>query len=82
MYKYKTSGVCSKEINYDIIDNKIFNVSFKNGCKGNLLALSSLLQGMEVEVALNKLKGIKCQGNTSCPDQFARALEEYLAKKA
>jgi hypothetical protein len=34
---------------------------------------------MKVEDVISKLKGIPCQGNTSCPDQLAKALEEYMA---
>ena len=28
------------------------------------------------------LKGVPCRNGTSCPDQFARALEAELAKRA
>ena len=34
---YKTTGVCAKEINFEIEDNKIKSVSFVNGCPGNLM---------------------------------------------
>lgn len=81
MYSYKTSGVCSKEINFEVIDNRISNVSFIRGCSGNLQGLSRLLEGLEVNEAVKKLKGIKCQGDTSCPDQLARALEELVLNK-
>lgn len=75
---YKTAGVCAKEIIFDIEDNKIKDVSFVNGCSGNLMGISKLVEGMEVEDAISKLKGIDCRGKgTSCPDQLARALEEY-----
>lgn len=81
MYSYKTSGVCSKEINFDILDNKITNVSFVGGCNGNLQGLSSLLEGLEVEDAIRRLEGISCGGkNTSCPDQFVKALQEMVIK--
>lgn len=81
MYSYKTQGVCSKEINFDIIDNKVTNVSFIKGCKGNLMGISKLIEGMEINEAIKRLKGIPCQGDTSCPDQLSKALEEILAKK-
>lgn len=75
---YKTTGVCAKEINFEIEDNKIKNVSFVNGCPGNLMGVARLVEGMEVEEAILKLKGIDCKGKgTSCPDQLAKALEEY-----
>lgn len=75
---YKTKGVCAKEINFEIEDNKIKNVTFLNGCPGNLLGVSRLVEGMDVDYAISKLKGIDCGGKgTSCPDQLARALEKY-----
>lgn len=79
MYSYITSGVCSREINFNIEDNKIKNVLFIGGCDGNLKGLSRLVEGMEVTEAIKRLKGINCkQKLTSCPDQLAKALEEYI----
>lgn len=74
MYSYKTNGVCSSEINFDIANNKIANVLFIGGCNGNLQGLSKLLEGLEVEDAIKKLEGISCSGkDTSCPDQFTKS---------
>lgn len=79
METYKTSGVCAKEIQFEIKDNQIMSVNFIGGCPGNLLGISTLVKGMEVEEAISKLKGIPCRTkSTSCPDQFAKVLEEYL----
>lgn len=79
MYSYITSGVCSREINFDIEDNKIKSVLFIGGCDGNLKGLSRLIEGMEVSDAIKRLKGINCGRKlTSCPDQLAKALEEYI----
>lgn len=81
MNTYKTSGVCSAKINYEVKDGVIEHVEFINGCQGNLLGISSLVKGMKVEDAITKLKGIDCKGKgTSCPDQLSKALEEYLSK--
>ncbi|WP_243688682.1 TSCPD domain-containing protein [Geotalea toluenoxydans] len=41
-------------------------------------AVGALVKGMAVEEAIRRLKGIACQGDTSCPDQLARALEQAL----
>lgn len=80
MYSYTPSGVCAKKINFDIIDNKISKVAFIGGCPGNLEALSSLLEGMDVNEAIKRLKGINCGSKeTSCSDQFAQALEEIIS---
>lgn len=81
MHTYKTSGVCSKEINFDVVDNKVTNVSFVAGCPGNLKAVAALIEGMDVNEAISRLKGLTC-GNktTSCPDQLSKALEATLTK--
>ena len=75
MYQYNTKGVCSKSIYFDIQDHKLKNVIFLGGCNGNLKGIGALVEGMDVDEAISKLKGITC-GNksTSCPDQLAQAL--------
>ena len=37
--------VCSKLINFDLIDGKIYNLKYLRGCHGNLQAIGSLLEG-------------------------------------
>ena len=77
--KYKTKGVCSKEINFTIEDGKVKDVSFKSGCSGNLQGIGKLVEGMKVEEVITKLKGLDCGGRgTSCPDQLSKALEQAL----
>lgn len=74
---YKTVGTCSKEINFDIEDNKIHNVSFVGGCNGNLKAVSSLVEGQDIDTVIKRLKGITCNSKqTSCGDQLVTALQE------
>ncbi|MCT4621683.1 MAG: TIGR03905 family TSCPD domain-containing protein [Marinisporobacter sp.] len=75
MYVYKTTGVCAREISFSVENNKIKEVKFHGGCPGNTLGLSILLEGMNVNEAISKLRGITC-GNksTSCPDQLSKAL--------
>lgn len=74
---YKTSGVCTRSISYEIIDGKLHNVSFVGGCNGNLQGIARLVEGMSVQEAVSRLKGIRCGlKSTSCPDQLARALEQ------
>ena len=75
--------VCSKKIDFDLIDGKIYNLKYLGGCNGNLQAIGSLLEGATVEFALERLMGINCNGRgTSCTDQFARVLKEVLASVA
>lgn len=82
MATYITNGVCSSSIEFEIIDGKLYSVRFKNGCDGNLEGISRLVEGMNVQDVIEKLRGIPCQGVTSCPDQLAKALEQYLQEKA
>lgn len=80
--QYKTSGTCSKLIDFEIEDDIIKSVAFTGGCNGNLQGISSLVRGMDINEAISKLKGIKCGfKDTSCPDQLAKALEAYKAKE-
>lgn len=81
--QYKTSGTCSQLIDFEVEDDIIKSVAFTGGCNGNLKGISALVSGMKVDDAISKLKGIKCGfKNTSCPDQLARALEQYKSGSA
>lgn len=74
-YNYRTSDTCSTEINFEINDGVVSNISFIGGCNGNLKAVSVLVDGMKADEAADKLKGITCGRRlTSCADQFAAAL--------
>ena len=64
---YKTHNVCSRSIEFEVENNII------TACKFN---------GMTVDEAIRRLKGIQCRNGTSCPDQLATALEEYKANHA
>lgn len=76
---YKTKGVCSKEINFDLVDGKVHNVSFVGGCNGNLKGICSLIEGQDAKEVINRLEGIQCGfKSTSCPDQLAQALKSAL----
>jgi len=79
---YKTKGVCSQAIKFDIDDNNtVHSVEFVGGCAGNALGVSSLIEGMDVDKAIERLQGIKCGfKNTSCPDQLAQALKQATSK--
>ena len=78
---YTPSGVCSRQIHFDIVDNKVRNVSFRGGCNGNLQGISRLIEGMDVDEAISRIEGIHCGfKSTSCPDQLSRALKEAVGK--
>ena len=74
--RYIPKGVCSNAIDINVNNGIIESVSFTGGCNGNPQGISSLVKGMKVEEAIERLKGIKCGfKSTSCPDQLAQALE-------
>lgn len=75
---YTTQGVCSRQISFDVVDDKVVNVKFNGGCNGNTQGLSKLIEGMEVDEVIKRVDGITCGARpTSCPDQLARALKQY-----
>lgn len=72
---YIPKGVCSRQIDVEIEDGKVKSVQFVGGCNGNTQGVSSLVRGMNVDEAIERLEGINCNGRgTSCPDQLAKAL--------
>lgn len=79
---YKTKGVCSRQINFEMDGDIIRSVNFVGGCHGNTQGISRLVEGMDIHSAISKIDGIDCGGRgTSCPDQLAKALKEYLEKR-
>lgn len=76
MKTYMTLGTCSKAINYEVVDGVVTKCEFVGGCPGNTRGVARLVIGRKVEDVIALLKGISCRGNTSCPDQLARALEQ------
>lgn len=82
-YTYMTKGTCSKKIDIELEGDTIQSVVFTGGCKGNLQGISRLVQGMNVDDIITRLRGTRCGANkTSCPDQLSWALEEAKAKAA
>lgn len=78
--RFQTRGVCSNAIDFDVVDNKVTNVRFQGGCSGNTQGVAALVEGMNIDEAIKRMKGIKCGFKpTSCPDQLATALEQYKA---
>ena len=81
MHTYKTLGTCSRQILFEVENDVVKNVKFIGGCSGNLQGIAKLVENNSVDNVINLLKGIKCRNGTSCPDQLAKALEEYKLKK-
>ena len=77
MYTYKTQGTCSTAIDLEIRDGIISYCRIHDGCRGNTTGLAAMVIGQNAEEVAAKLAGIPCRGNTSCPDQLAKAIRSY-----
>lgn len=76
-YNYKTQGVCSQMISFDIDKDVISNINFLGGCNGNLKAISKLVDGWTVDKIEQYLSGNTCgYKTTSCADQLAKAVRK------
>lgn len=53
---YKTKGVCSREINFEVEDNKVKNVQFVGGCSGNTQGVARLIDGMDIDEAISRIE--------------------------
>ena len=80
-YRYTPEGVCSMQMIFDIENNIVNKLKIVGGCPGNTVGVSKLVEGRTIDEIISLLKDIQC-GNkgTSCPDQVAKALEEYKRK--
>ena len=71
----------TRAIDFDVVDGKVTNTKFTMGCMGNTQGVARLVEGMDVNEAISRMKGIDCNGRgTSCPDQLAKALEQAIQK--
>ena len=82
-YTLYPKGVCSTQIDLDVTDGKIHNLSYTGGCNGNLKALGAMCEGASAEEVIRRLSGITCGYKaTSCSDQLALLLQDAMKKKA
>ena len=80
-YKYRTRGVCSQEISFDINGNVITNIEFFGGCPGNLKAIAKVVDGKTVEEIEEMFSDIRCGNKTTyCSKQIEHEVRE--AKEA
>ena len=77
MFHYVNHGTCSTGIDLEIEDGVITYCQFQNGCKGNTQGLARMVIGQSADEVVKRLEGIQCRGNTSCPDQLAKAIRAY-----
>lgn len=82
MFVYKTKGVFSQEIHFELDGDTIKSVEFIGGCSGNTQGVARLVEGMKVSEAISRLEGIKCGFRpTSCPDQLTKGLKLALQQQ-
>ena len=82
-YEYKTHGVCSSKILFDLEDGVVNNIRFIGGCSGNTQGVAALANGKPADEVISILQGIRCGFKpTSCPDQLAQALIAAKEKEA
>ena len=75
-YTYKTKGVCSSEIAFDMeADGTVKDIKFTGGCNGNLKAIARLVEGWNYADIVARTEGNTCGfKSTSCADQLSKAL--------
>lgn len=77
--EYHPNGVCSRLFKITVDGDIVVSLEVTGGCNGNLQGISTLVKGMKIKDVITKLDGIKCRGSmngqTSCPDQIAKALK-------
>ena len=82
-FRYRTRGVCSREIRLETDGHTVSHVEIVGGCNGNSQGVAALVEGMEVDEVIRRTQGIRCGGkDTSCPDQLAKALSAAMEKLA
>ena len=82
MEAYRPQGTCSRQILFEVDDNGILtDLKFLGGCAGGLQALVRFTVGRPVAEIIELCDGIKCKNDTSCPEQLAIALKEYIMEQ-
>ena len=82
MFTYAPKGTCSRQILFNVdAENKMRDVRFIGGCSGNLQGIARLVEGKNIDEVETLLAGVRCKGNTSCPDQLSKAIGAYKAEK-
>ena len=83
MFTYAPKGTCSRQILFNVdAENNMHDVRFIGGCSGNLQGIARLVEGKNIDEVEAILAGVRCKGNTSCPDQLSKAIGAYKAEKS
>ncbi len=82
MEAFRTSGTCSRQILFQVDENDILiDLKFLGGCAGGLQAISRLTIGKNINEVIIICEGIRCKNDTSCPDQLAKALKDFIKRR-
>ena len=76
MRRYIPSRVCARSIDVDTDGQTVLHVVITGGCRGQANALPRLVEGMNIDEAIARLRGVQCRHGTSCADQLGRVLEQ------
>lgn len=80
-FEFTPKGVCSKKMIFEMDGDVIQSLSVIGGCNGNLKGIAALVKGKKAQEIIDCLDGVECGiKGTSCPDQIAQGLKEYLSK--
>lgn len=80
-FEFIPQGVCSRRMIFELDGDTIESMSVEGGCNGNLKGISALVKGKKIDEVIEALDGIRCgMKHTSCPDQIAAALKQYMQK--
>ena len=81
----KCRHVCSDLITFSLENGKVHGLTYYGGdpCPGGSKAFAKLVEGQDAQAMIDLLSGNTCGGNdTSCADQFAKALVRALEAEA
>ena len=81
---YPLKGCCASLVEFDCDprNDTLHNVEIHHSCPGNSAALAKLVDGMPILDVIHCLEGIDCKKRgTSCPDQIAQSLKQYLKER-
>lgn len=80
-FTYIPKGTCSRQMDFEMEGNIIRSCAVTGGCSGNLKGICNIIKGKSAEEVIDAFQGVTCGPKpTSCPDQIAHALKEYLSK--
>lgn len=74
--RYYTTGVCAQIMDVKTDGETVQDVKIYGGCRGQANAIPRLVNGMTLDEAIGRLRGVECRNGTSCADQLGRILEQ------